>query len=81
MTDKEPYKMIRILEIAWLVIGIIAILVGAYETYTKGIEEGYLFITMGDNYSLEIYGLDDDRIIYDRDSDEIVTTYTVYRKR
>jgi len=35
--------MIRILEIAWLIIGIIAILIGAYETYIKGIEEGYLF--------------------------------------
>ena len=43
MTDKGPYKMIRILEITWLIIGIIAILIGAYETYTKGIEEGYLF--------------------------------------
>ena len=43
MTDKRPYKMIRILEMAWLVIGIIAIFIGAYETYTKGIEEGYLF--------------------------------------
>ena len=43
MTDKRSYKMIRILEIAWLIIGIIAIMIGAYETYTKGIEEGYLF--------------------------------------
>ena len=43
------------------------------------LEEGYVFITMGDNYSLEIYGLDDDLVLYDRDCDKIVTTYTVYK--
>jgi len=43
MTDKKLYKMIRILEVTWLIIGVIAILIGVYETYTKGIGEGYLF--------------------------------------
>lgn len=43
MTDKRPYKMIRILEITWLIISIIAVLIGANEAYTKGIEKGYLF--------------------------------------
>jgi hypothetical protein len=35
--------MLKILEYAWLAIGLIGICMGAYKTYTDGISESYLF--------------------------------------
>jgi len=43
MASKNSTKAIRILEIVWLVIAVIAILIGTYETLNAGIGESYIF--------------------------------------
>lgn len=43
MATPKEIRIIRILEIAWLVIAIASIVFGVYETITIGIGESYLF--------------------------------------
>ncbi len=43
MATLKEIRIIKILEIAWLVIAIASIIFGAYETITSGIGESYLF--------------------------------------
>ncbi|MFH1320410.1 MAG: hypothetical protein ABII90_07145 [Bacteroidota bacterium] len=43
MNPQKAHKMIKVAEILWLIIAILSILAGAYETKIKGIGESYMF--------------------------------------
>ena len=43
MSATRAIKLIQFLENAWLVIGVTSVAVGIYESFTRGIEESYMF--------------------------------------